>query len=64
LGTQATLCWRQESYQVDVHELATFHGGARRACGRARARTSVTRARARMTPGPASDGRWPRSGAG
>ena len=25
LGTQATLGWRQESYQVDVHELATFH---------------------------------------
>src|SRR5215475_11361408 len=25
LGTQATLCWRKESYQVDVHELATFH---------------------------------------
>ena len=25
LGTQATLCWRQEAYQVDVHELSTFH---------------------------------------
>src|SRR5262245_20902140 len=25
LGTQATLCWRKESYQVDVHELATLH---------------------------------------
>src|SRR5215813_86038 len=25
LGTQATLCWRKDSYQVDVHELATFH---------------------------------------
>src|SRR2546422_748546 len=25
LGTQATLCWRQASYHVDVHELATFH---------------------------------------
>jgi hypothetical protein len=25
LGTQATLCWRKESYQVDVHELSTFH---------------------------------------
>jgi hypothetical protein len=24
-GTQATLCWRKESYQVDVHERATFH---------------------------------------
>src|SRR5690348_12319076 len=25
LGTQATLCWRKESYQVDVHELSTLH---------------------------------------
>ena len=25
LGTQATLCWRQASYHVDVHELSTFH---------------------------------------
>src|SRR5499427_4441178 len=25
LGTPATLCWRKESYQVDVHELSTFH---------------------------------------
>jgi hypothetical protein len=25
LGTQATLCWRKDSYQVDVHELSTFH---------------------------------------
>jgi hypothetical protein len=25
LGTKATLCWRKESYQVDVHELSTFH---------------------------------------
>ena len=25
LGTQATLWWHQESYQVDVHELSTFH---------------------------------------
>jgi hypothetical protein len=25
LGTQARLCWRQESYHVDVHELSTFH---------------------------------------
>jgi hypothetical protein len=25
LGTQATICWRKESYQVDVHELSTFH---------------------------------------
>ena len=24
-GTQATLWWRKESYQVDVHELSTFH---------------------------------------
>jgi Transposase len=23
-GTQATLCWRKDSYQVDVHELSTF----------------------------------------
>ena len=25
LGTTATLCWRKESYHVDVHELSTFH---------------------------------------
>jgi len=25
LGTQAQLCWRKESYHVDVHELSTFH---------------------------------------
>jgi Transposase len=25
LGIQATLCWRKNSYQVDVHELSTFH---------------------------------------
>ena len=25
VGTKATLCWRKESYQVDVHELSTFH---------------------------------------
>jgi Transposase len=25
LGTPATLCWRKESYHVDVHELSTFH---------------------------------------
>src|SRR5215472_3691400 len=25
LGMQATLCWRKDSYQVDVHELSTFH---------------------------------------
>jgi Transposase len=25
LGTQATLCWRKESYHIDVHELSTFH---------------------------------------
>ena len=25
LETQATLCWRKDSYQVDVHELSTFH---------------------------------------
>jgi hypothetical protein len=25
VGTQATICWRKESYQVDVHELSTFH---------------------------------------
>src|SRR5262244_1688380 len=25
LGTQATLCWRKDSYQVDIHELSTFH---------------------------------------
>src|SRR5215467_2553538 len=25
LGTQARLCWRKESYHVDIHELSTFH---------------------------------------
>jgi hypothetical protein len=25
LGTQATLCWRKESYHGDVHALSTFH---------------------------------------
>jgi hypothetical protein len=25
LGTQARLCWRKESYHVDVQELSTFH---------------------------------------
>jgi Transposase len=25
LGTQARLCWRKESYHVDVHALSTFH---------------------------------------
>ena len=25
LGTQAKLCWRKESYPIDVHELSTFH---------------------------------------
>jgi hypothetical protein len=25
LGTPARLCWRKESYHVDVHELSTFH---------------------------------------
>ena len=25
LGTKAALCWRKESYPVDVHELSTFH---------------------------------------
>src|SRR5215831_1325111 len=25
LGTQATICWRKDSYQVDVHELSPFH---------------------------------------
>jgi len=25
LGTQATLCWRKDFYQVDVHELSPFH---------------------------------------
>src|SRR3989442_204516 len=25
LGRQATLCWRKETYHVDVHELSTFH---------------------------------------
>jgi len=25
LGTTAPICWRKESYHVDVHELSTFH---------------------------------------
>ena len=25
LGTTATICWRQEPYHVDMHELSTFH---------------------------------------
>jgi hypothetical protein len=25
LGTQVTLCWRKETYHVDIHELSTFH---------------------------------------
>ena len=25
LGTQAKICWRKESYHIDVHELSTFH---------------------------------------
>jgi len=25
LGTEATICWRTESYHVDVHALSTFH---------------------------------------
>jgi Transposase len=25
LGTTATICWRQEPYHVDIHELSTFH---------------------------------------
>ena len=25
LGTQAQICWRKESYHVDVHELSTCH---------------------------------------
>ena len=25
LGTTATICWRKESYHVDIHELSTFH---------------------------------------
>lgn len=25
LGTSAPICWRKDSYQVDVHELSTFH---------------------------------------
>ena len=25
LGTPARLCWRKESYHVDIHELSTFH---------------------------------------
>src|SRR6266568_3991947 len=29
LGTQATLCWRKESYHVDVHKLSTFYNPIR-----------------------------------
>jgi hypothetical protein len=25
LGTTAPICWRQEPYHVDIHELSTFH---------------------------------------
>jgi hypothetical protein len=25
LGTTATICWRQEAYHVDIHELSTFY---------------------------------------
>jgi len=25
LGTTATICWRQEPYHIDIHELSTFH---------------------------------------
>jgi len=25
LGTPSTICWRKESYHVDIHELSTFH---------------------------------------
>ncbi len=25
LGTSSPICWRKDSYQVDVHELSTFH---------------------------------------
>ena len=25
LGTTSTICWRKEPYQVDIHELSTFH---------------------------------------
>jgi hypothetical protein len=25
LGTPAPICWRQEPYHVDMHELSTFH---------------------------------------
>src|SRR5262249_36603000 len=25
LGTTAPICWRQEPYRVDIHELSTFH---------------------------------------
>ena len=25
LGTTATICWRKEPYDVDIHELSTFH---------------------------------------
>jgi len=25
VGTTATICWRQEPYPVDMHELSTFH---------------------------------------
>src|SRR4029453_9158057 len=25
VGTTATICWREEPYHVDIHELSTFH---------------------------------------
>jgi hypothetical protein len=25
LGTASTICWRKEPYQIDIHELSTFH---------------------------------------
>ena len=25
LGTTAPICWRQEPYHIDIHELSTFH---------------------------------------
>jgi hypothetical protein len=25
LGTPSPICWRKDSYHVDVHELSTFH---------------------------------------
>jgi hypothetical protein len=32
LGTTSTICWRQDIYHVDVHELSTFHNPIKYRC--------------------------------